>query len=229
MTNSNGRRPLVKICGITNLEDAVLASNLGADMLGLIFVESSPRCIKSDAARKIRNEIPKHVQLVGVFKDADAQTIDSAVRDYKLDFVQCHGSETPEFCAALPFPLIKALSISHDVNHAETLLREQIEGYVSARGGSTASGAFVFLIDRPKDQAARTDWLDKTIQFLKDSPQNVPYFFAGGLNSGNVGRVVREINPYGVDVASGVEGLPGRKDPAALKQFFEAVFLKQYS
>lgn len=211
-----------KICGITNVADARSAIELGADFLGLIFVSSSPRSVTPDAAKEIcelRLVYPT-IKIVGVFKDAPLEEIKSAVDLYSFDFVQCHGSETPEFCRAISTSVIKVIEIdgAHCAERGKALL-DVISQY--------RSSVECFLYDRPKYMKDDDTWLEgavATLQAINCDPGAdliVPYFFAGGLDASSVKSVVARLKPFAVDVASGVEAAPGRKDLNKVRAFLE--------
>jgi len=211
-----------KICGITNIDDAKSALELGADFLGLIFVSSSPRHVTPEAAKEISELRRVHPtkKIVGVFKDATLDEIESAADLCDFDLVQCHGKETPEFCRAVSKPVIKVIEIegAHSPARAN-FLRE-----VMAQYGSSVE---CFLFDRPKSMKDDDTWLEGAVATLEEigfdsRPDSVaPYFFAGGLDSESIKSVISRLKPFAVDVASGVESAPGRKDLNKLRAFLE--------
>lgn len=203
----------VKICGITRAQDAELAGALGAAAVGFVFWPGSPRYIAPATARAMTADVPAAVSKVGVFVDESPEHVARIVDDLGLDCVQLHGQETPEYCRALTTRLgpqrriIKAIGIRGNgvVNLADfdadiTLL---VDTYDSARHGGTGRTA-------NWDVARRIAGTRATI-------------LAGGLNAANVRLAVRSVQPYGIDVSSGVESAPGVKDPARLRSLFEAL------
>lgn len=193
----------VKICGITCLEDAREAARWGADAIGFVFADS-PRRIDPDAARAIADVLPARVKIVGVFADAPPHEVARVRQAAALDCVQLHGQETPEYCAALGGQLIKRFNIvEHDATEA---LRQRMHGYHVAG----------YLLDPGGGDGRTFDW-------RKARGLPTPLIVAGGLTPENVGDVIRLLRPYGVDVSSGVEAEPGRKDPRRVRAFLDAV------
>lgn len=199
----------IKICGITNKIDAINASRLGIDMMGFVFYKKSKRFIEPLAAKDIINELPPDIVKVGVFVDEDADKVRSIAEEAGLNALQFHGSETPEFCKEFKedFKVIKAFRL----NGKQDL--RKINDY----------DADYYLLDTFKaDVIGGTgevfDW-----KILKDFELLKPVILSGGLNAANVGRAIREIVPYGVDVSSGVEDAPGKKDAQLMKKFVEEV------
>jgi len=199
----------VKICGITNLEDALLAAELGAQALGFIFYPKSPRSIKPEAARQIIAHLPPLVLSVGVFVNEAAALVLEVAEMVRLDWVQLHGEEPPEYCRFLYRNVMKAIRVQ-DQSSLEQM--QQYQGSVRA-----------FLLDTHKsDQKGGTgesfDWT-----LARQAREYGPVVLAGGLRPENVAAAIREASPLAVDVASGVEASPGKKDPARLRAFFQAV------
>lgn len=199
----------VKICGITNLEDARAAVEAGADALGFNFWPRSKRYVTPARAREIIEALPPGVLLVGVFVNEEGpEEVARKVSESGVGAAQLHGDETPEFCRRLRgLMLIKALRVG------EGFRAEAAAGY----------GAEAILLDafstEERGGTGRTfDWsVAKTTRAL------VPkLFLAGGLTPENVAEAVRAVKPYGVDVCSGVESAPGRKDFARMRRFIEA-------
>jgi phosphoribosylanthranilate isomerase len=199
----------IKICGITNLEDALLAADLGADALGFIFYPPSPRSVAPDAARAIIAQLPPFVSTVGVFVDEDAAAVKDLAAAVGLDWLQLHGQETPDYCRNLGRRIIKAFRIRDE---------NSLAGLAAYRGIVQA-----FLLDTyKKGQLGGTgetfNW-DLALKAKKFGP----IILGGGLTAANVARAVATAQPQAVDVASGVEAAPGKKDPVKLKAFFAAI------
>jgi len=199
----------IKICGITNLEDALLAAELGADALGFIFYPPSPRSVAADAARAIIAQLPPFVTTVGVFVDEEAATVKELAVGVGLDWLQLHGRETPEYCRSLGRRVIKAFRIQDE---------KSLAGLAAYRGAAQA-----FLLDTyKKGQVGGTgetfDW-----DLAREARKYGPVILAGGLTPENVAQAMAAAQPQAVDVASGVEAAPGRKDPEKLRAFFAAV------
>jgi phosphoribosylanthranilate isomerase len=201
---------LVKICGITNFSDAQAAVDAGANALGLNFYPRSPRFIaKADAAR-IRIRLPEEVESVGVFVNASAADVAAMYRDVRFSAAQLHGNETPELVAELSrmLKVIKAFRVGADFP------LEQLEEY---------RGASAFLLDAAEagqygGTGNTTDWA-----VARKAAATHRIILAGGLKLENVGEAIRLVRPYGVDVASGVETKPGRKDHGKLREFIQEV------
>jgi phosphoribosylanthranilate isomerase len=207
----------IKICGITSAKDALAAIDAGADFLGLIFVDASPRCVKEEAAREIIASVQGRAQMVGVFKDQDHDFVDELSQRLALDFVQCHGNETINYVRNLHTKAIKVIEIeglSESGDYDANPLDESRKW---------ADGAKYLLIDRPKSLKDELWYRNAARQIFRQLPLSLPYFFAGGLNAENVGWVVNTLRPFAVDVASSVESAPGVKDAAKMKDFCNAV------
>ncbi len=196
----------VKICGITNIEDAMMAVSCGADALGFVFA-GSPREITPPAAREIIDNLPPMIQKIGVFVDTGAGIINDICDFCYLDWVQLHGAEPPEILSELNRPAIKGIRLKGE----ETL--HVVGNY----------GDFFILVDSyepgKKGGTGRpANWeLAATISSVR------PIILAGGLNPHNVRGAIDLVKPYAVDVSSGVESSPGRKDPALVEQFIRKV------
>ena len=200
----------VKVCGITNLEDALAALEAGADMLGFNFYARSPRYVTPSEAGKIVERLPDGVSCVGVFVNESAPAdVERIAREAGLGAVQLHGDETPEFCRELRgLTTIKALRVGADFNvesaaayHTDAVL---LDAYVAGTRGGTGH---------------TFDWTLATL-----TRERVPkLFIAGGLNPDNVAAAVAAVRPYAVDVCSGVETSPGRKSPQLMRRFVEQV------
>jgi phosphoribosylanthranilate isomerase len=202
----------VKICGITNLEDALLATELGADALGFIFYRKSPRYVAPAAAREIIAQLPPFVGSVGVFVDEGAQEVRELAAQVGLDWIQVHGQESPDYCRRLGRRVIKGFRIK-DENSLKDL--EPFQGAVQA-----------FLLDTyKKGQVGGTgetfDW-----ELARRAGQYGKIVLAGGLTPDNVAQAIQVAQPQAVDTASGTEASPGKKDPEKLRAFFEAVTVK---
>jgi phosphoribosylanthranilate isomerase len=198
---------MVKICGITRTEDAAVAVSLGATALGFIFWPGSPRRIAPAAAAAISDSVPQHVWKVGVFVDGEIADVRRAVEDAHLTAVQLHGSESPAFAAALNIRIIKALTL-------ERLERPEVF--------DDWTGVPILLDAHDPVQKGGTgrtiDW-DRARQFAVRHE----VILAGGLRPENVAEAVARVQPYGIDVSSGVEAAPGVKDHGKLRRLFEAL------
>ena len=200
----------IKICGITNAGDALAAVEAGANLLGFNFYEKSPRCVAAEEAEKIRRQLPKRVEAVGIFVNASPAEIAALRKSVKLDAAQLHGDESPEAAAeiARQLPVIKAFRVEADFPLA--LLEEYPD-------------AFAFLFDAAHTgqyggTGRTTDW-----DAARRAAMDRRIILAGGLKVENVAAAVRIVRPYGVDVASGVETKPGKKDHDRLREFIQEV------
>ncbi|MGQ9897961.1 MAG: phosphoribosylanthranilate isomerase [Acidobacteriota bacterium] len=204
----------IKICGMTCVPDAEAAVAAGADLLGLIFAPSSLRRVEVATARAIVAAIRGRAQTVAVFQDAPLEIINATVRCVGCDFVQLHGLEVPALAAAVVRPVIRAVVVASSTSEAEVL------------AWARSSNVVHLLFDRPKVQPV-TDWeahLDRLWAAMASKTDSFPRnFVAGGLSAANVSKVIRRWRPYGVDVASGVESVPGRKDAERMRAFCQAV------
>ena len=199
----------VKICGITRLEDAQQAVDLGAAALGFNFYPPSPRYVEPAAARAIVNQLPPFVTAAGVFaNEADAGRVISIAHDAGVTTVQLHGPGFPDLHELLSaFTLVVAVPVR--------------EGFKVEELGNLKPSAYLldaFDPDRPGGTGKTFDW-----NAAREAKRYGPIILAGGLTRENVGRAVRVVRPFAVDVASGVESAPGIKDPAKLRAFFAAV------
>lgn len=198
----------VKICGITNLADALAAVAAGADALGFNFYTGSPRHVSMKLAAGIAKQLPPFVLRAGVFVNAGEDLVTRAIGECGLSLLQFHGDEPPEFCAQFGLMSMKAFRI-RDAESLKELPKFSTDAYLldawspEARGGT--GGKF--------------NW-DLAIEAQKFGK---PVFLAGGLTPENVADAVRKVRPFGVDVASGVESSPGKKNHAKLRAFIQAV------
>ena len=199
----------IKLCGITNLEDALLAAEMGADALGFIFYPQSPRKVAPETAREIIAQLPLFVASVGVFVDEEAAVVRDLAARVGLDWVQLHGQESPDYCRGLGRRVIKGFRIRD---------AESLRPLADYRGAVQA----LLLDTYKKGQAGGTgtafDW-----RLAREAKQYGRIILAGGLTPENVAQAIEVAGPAAVDVASGTEAEPGRKDPAKLRAFFEAV------
>ena len=198
----------VKICGLTKVEDAQHAVAVGADAIGLVFYEKSPRNISIKDAAAISKALPAFVSSVALFKDADASFIENILEKVPVDLIQFHGAEPAEFCRQFNKPYIKAFAM-----HAESDLSQQVESYHDAKAMLLDSHA-------PGEDGGSGETFDWSM-----IPDNLPLpmVLAGGLNSSNVAQAIQTVKPYAVDVSSGVEVTKGIKDAALMTAFMNEV------
>jgi phosphoribosylanthranilate isomerase len=200
----------VKICGLTNLDDAAEAVRLGAWALGLIHYDRSPRCVEPAAAAQIAAAFRRKCEVVGVFVNPTLEEVAHAVEDASLTMVQLNGSEGESFCSEVArrtgVKVIKAIHVASaaDVHAAESY---RTDFHLFDRRGKGLWGG----------TGESFDW-----ELLRGHRSEIPDILAGGLRPENVAEAIATAQPYAVDVASGVEAEPGRKDHAAMRAFFEA-------
>ncbi len=201
----------VKICGLTNLEDARWAYQCGADLLGFIFVPASPRCVAPAEAAAIIAALRAEgcsALCVGVFANAPASEVREIADRCRLDLVQLHGEEPPAYARQMPRPVIRAHRVRGAVPWGELL----------------SYPAWAYLLDSFHPQSAGGTGQTWDWDMLRGAaPPAVRWFLAGGLTPENAAAAVRRLKPWGVDVSSGVESRPGLKDPVKVRDFIQRV------
>jgi phosphoribosylanthranilate isomerase len=204
----------IKICGITSVDDGLLAAAAGADAVGLNFYHRSPRSVSLDTATEIVDALPRHVASVGVFVDARVADIRETATRLRLDFIQLHGDEPPEFLAQLRDHLvIRAVRLQSTL--------EAVAGYLAKCPVPPAAVLIDAHVRGQYGGTGRTlDWsaLDQHSRCLP----GIPLILAGGLTPENVGQAISVVRPAAVDTASGVERAPGRKDAELVRTFVAA-------
>ena len=204
----------VKICGITRVEDALAAAQAGADAIGLVFHEQSPRHVTVQQAARVVAAVPPFVTVVGLFVNPSEEKVREVMRHAPLDVLQFHGEEEPEFCARFGRPWIKAIRVRRDIDLIQCAAQYRmaqgmlLDAFVEGAHGGTG---------------VALDWAM--------IPQTVPLpvILAGGLHTGNVAEAIRLVRPHAVDVSSGVEAekgtntLKGIKDAAKIAAFINEV------
>ncbi|MGA2857227.1 MAG: phosphoribosylanthranilate isomerase [Candidatus Sulfotelmatobacter sp.] len=213
----------IKICGMTNLEDALVAVEAGADAVGFVFYEKSPRCVSVEVAREIVAKLPEEVEKVGVFVDADCDRIRSVVLQAGLTAVQLHGKRSMDSVWQDARSAIECIGVSK--------LIPMIPGNALKDGGILISErvherTFAVLIDSQVNgmsggTGAVWDW-EATHGMVQSLGFRMPVIVAGGLTPANVREAVALFQPFGVDVASGVETRPGKKDAEKVRAFVRA-------
>ena len=197
----------VKICGITHAEDALAAVDAGADALGFMFVEASPRCVTHEQAAGILRELPPFVARVGVFVNPSADKVRAAIAETGIDTLQFHGEETPAFCRQFGLRVIKAFRV-RDAESLKPLADFRSETWLLDS----------FVVGKHGGTGAVFNW-DLAAQAVQQGGRVI---LAGGLSPENAADAVRRIRPYALDVSSGVELAPGRKDAAKVRAFIAA-------
>jgi phosphoribosylanthranilate isomerase len=193
----------VKICGITNLDDALLALDAGADALGFVFHCASPRHIFPEQAARIISQLPPFIQTVGLFVNETPETVNATVDSCGIDIVQLHGEEPAAYCAAINRRILKAVRVK-DITSLEVMAEYPVS---------------TFLLDAwsPAAQGGTGQTFNWDIAAL--AARNNRIILAGGLTPENVADAIRQVHPYGVDVSSGVESSPGRKNAVKVRDF----------
>ena len=196
----------VKICGITSLDDALLAAEAGADALGFIFVEGTPRYLTPAQAATIVAALPPFVCPVGVFWDHPVAHVQAVARECGLGAIQLHGLEPPEVVAAVLLPVLKTVKLRGSADLA------LLDGYKPA----------AFLLDSPARWSEGKRRAPISWTLAREAARRGRIVLSAGLTPESVGEAIRIARPYGVDVNSGVEAGPGRKDPGKVRRFMEA-------
>jgi phosphoribosylanthranilate isomerase len=197
-----------KICGITRVEDALAAVHSGADAIGLVFYQRSPRHVSIAQARQLADALPPFVSTVGLFVDADAAFVREVLASVPLDLLQFHGDETAQYCAQFSRPYLKAIRVKAGID-----LLQCGSDFRSAKG---------LLLDAhvegvPGGTGTAFDWT------LIPGQLPLPVILSGGLDAENVAAAIKQVRPYAVDVSSGVESSKGIKDTAKLAAFINEV------
>jgi phosphoribosylanthranilate isomerase len=202
-------RTRVKICGITRLEDGLVAAAAGADALGLNFYSKSPRFIDTEKARALHAALPAFVTRVGLFVNAQAEFVKAILAAVPLDLLQFHGDEGAEYCASFGRPYLKALRIKPGMD-------------IAAEARAFASAQAILVDAWHDEQFGGTgkvfDW-----SLLGSAVRSERLVLAGGLHPGNVAEAIKAVRPWAVDVSSGVESAPGIKDSNKIEQFISEV------
>lgn len=197
----------VKICGITNAADALAAVDAGADALGFMFYEASPRHVLLQTAAEIARQLPPFVVRVGVFVNASEDQIVRASGECALNLLQFHGDEAPEYCLQFGLMSMKAFRI-RDAASLQNLPKYRTDAWLLD----------AWEADIPGGTGNSFNW-DLAVEAKK---LGRPIFLAGGLTPENVAAAVKQVRPYAVDVSSGVESAPGKKDPQKVSRFIQA-------
>jgi len=198
----------VKICGITRVEDALAAAQSGADAIGLVFYQHSPRHVSIEQAAKLAAVLPPFVSVVGLFVNAANSLVCEVLAGVQLDLLQFHGDETPEYCAQFAMPYLKAIRVKGGVDLLQCAARFHaakgllLDAHVDGVPGGTGTGFDWNLIPRQLP---------------------LPVILSGGLSEENVAAAIKQVQPYAVDVSSGVEASKGIKDAAKIATFINEV------
>lgn len=198
----------VKICGITSLADGQTAAAAGADMIGLVFYDRSPRHITLAQAAEISCALPPFVLRVGVFVNPDEALVHQAIAECGLNLLQFHGDEPSDFCVQFGLKCVKALRV-HDEESLQTLANYHTDAFLLDAHSQSGLGG--------TGEKFKWELAEEAKKFGK------PIFLAGGLTPENVADAVRQVRPFAVDVSSGVEASPGKKEAAKIRAFIAAV------
>jgi len=202
------KRTRVKICGITTVDMAQEAVKQGADAIGLVFYPPSPRCVSLEQAVEIVASLPAFVTAVGLFVNEQADEIRNIISETRINLLQFHGNECPDYCASFDFPYIKALRMSDDIDLFQKRLdysRAQSLLLDTYRAGIPGGTGEAFDWDRIPGELAGE------------------IILAGGLEADNITRAIQMVKPYAVDVSGGVESSKGVKSPDKIRQFMQGV------
>lgn len=196
----------IKICGITSLDDALQAHQAGADALGFVFHPPSPRNLSAETAAAIIGQLPPFIQTVGLFVNQPPQLVNQIADRCGLDIIQLHGEETPDYCRNIRRRVIKAFRVK-DRTVLQQLSSYQVAGYLLDAWSAKAHGG----------TGERFNW-EIAAEAVTTHDRII---LAGGLTTDTVGGAIRSVKPYAVDVSSGVETAPGKKDPQLLHSFIQ--------
>jgi phosphoribosylanthranilate isomerase len=202
---ANNNQIKVKVCGMTNLKDTLVAVEEGADAVGFIFYKKSPRSVTMKLVREIVLELPPFVDTVGVFVDETAEQINKITDYCNLDMVQLHGDESPTFCKRMRRRVIKAFRVK-DMQSVKKLSNFQVSGFILDTFSESLHGGTGKVFD----------W-----NLVLPAKKFGPIIMAGGLTPSNVRQAIQRVRPYGVDVCSGVESEPGIKDHKKIRFFLK--------
>jgi phosphoribosylanthranilate isomerase len=195
----------VKICGITSLDDALVAVAAGADALGFVFFEKSPRNVDPEQAAAIIAQLPPFVQVVGLFVNAPLDLVNETADRCGLDIIQLHGDETPAYCDLVRRRVMKVFRV-RGMESLAPIADYRVSAYLLDAYSPNAYGGTGSVFNWDCAIAAK---------------QHGPVVLAGGLDPENVASAVAKVRPYGVDVSSGVEASPGKKDAELVRRFVE--------
>lgn len=198
----------IKICGITNSDDATWVANLGTDYLGLVFAKDSKRKVSIEKAQEIISVLPPYVEKVGLFVNQEVEIINKVLEQCKLDILQFHGEESPQYCSQFKerAKIIKAFRIK-DEQSLEQIPQYDVDFYLLD----------AFVEGEPGGTGEAFNW-DLALK-VKEFGRSI--FLAGGLNPENVTEVIKKVQPYAVDVSSGVESSPRRKNVELMQEFIK--------
>ena len=201
-------RTRVKYCGITRVEDALMAARLGVDAIGLVFYSESPRSVTIEQAQAILSALPPFITTVGLFVNADASFVEEVIEAVSIDLLQFHGEEPAEFCQKFPRPYIKVIRMKSGTD---------IPCFVQEHEKAQAILLDTFMPGQAGGTGQAFDWN------LIPATLSKPIVLAGGLNVDNVAEAIKRVRPYAVDVSGGIEKEKGIKSPEKMKCFLQEV------
>ena len=209
-----GLRTRIKICGITRVQDALAVVGAGADAIGLVFYDPSPRSVRIEQAREIANAVPAFVSVVALFVNPTQEKVQEVLNNVRIDLVQFHGDEDNDFCSQFLRPFIKAIRV-----------RQASDVVASSMRFPNSVG---ILLDsyKPGVPGGTGDTFDWS---LIPENHNTPIILAGGLTPDNVALAINDVRPYAVDVSGGVEASKGIKDTSKIKEFVSEVYDVDYT
>jgi len=210
----SGLRTRIKICGITRVEDALEVVRAGADAIGLVFYDPSPRCVRINQAREIAEAVPAFVSVVALFVNPSKEYVQEVLNSVRIDLLQFHGDEENDFCSQFKSPFIKAIRVRQASDVVASSLR--FPNSVGILLDSYKPGI-------PGGTGESFDWS------LIPENHNSPIILAGGLTPGNVASAINDVQPFAVDVSGGVEASKGIKDANKIKEFVSEVYDVNYS
>jgi len=196
----------IKICGITNYEDAELCCDLGADALGFIFYENSKRKVSFEEAKKIINKLPSFISKIGVYVNEESDAINRIAGEIKLTGVQLHGDENPEFADLINLPVIKSFRVNGEFEFSTLKKYKNCKLLLDAYSPEVYGGT-----------GQAFNW-----EIIPAGIRN-EIILAGGISADNIGYIFNNIRPEAVDVSSSLEKYPGKKDAVKLKEFFQRI------
>jgi phosphoribosylanthranilate isomerase len=213
------KKTLIKVCGITNIDDIKYASNIeDINYLGIIFAKESPRCVDLNLAEKLINACDKKKKIVAVFMNQSKEDVNSIIKNLDLDILQFHGHESVDFCNFFKKPFIKTFHIKNkELNINMDFIKYAYAFLLDTSSGNTYGGT-----------GKTFDWeILNQNKFFGDEGLSLPYLTAGGLNPSNIKDLISKYNPSGVDVSSGIESGIGKKDHLLMKKFIENVRISE--
>ncbi len=202
----------IKFCGFTRAEDAAKAATLGVDAIGVVHVPGSKRHVPLEAMPALRASVPAHIDLVALYVNPDADTVQAVINALQPSLLQFHGDELDAFCTQFNMPFIKAMAMGEGAGD----IAQRQKAYPSAQ-------AFVLDGHAPGQLGGQGE----SFAWINLPALDKPIYLAGGLHAGNVAEAIAAVKPYAVDVSSGIESAPGVKDEKKMWQFIEAAKLMQ--